>query len=147
MSSSLLLGAWAALIFWVLGQMWFVQLVIYPLFARVGELEYVGYHRFYARRIPLPVIVPGFASFVAPIALGYFGPAVPGWMTAANVLAGLGSGAVTLALQIPRHGRLQRARDASVIEELVRYNWLRTSCVTVQALVTFGMLLRVFDGA
>jgi hypothetical protein len=147
MSSSLLVGAWVALIFWVLGQMWFVQLVIYPLFARVGELEYVGYHRFYTQRIPLPVIVPGFASFIAPIALGWFGPAVPSWMTAANVLAGLGSGVVTIALQIPRHNRLERARDASVIQELVRYNWLRTFCVTVQALVTFVMILRFFGGA
>ncbi|MGE0628263.1 MAG: hypothetical protein AB7O43_10595 [Hyphomicrobiaceae bacterium] len=63
-TSEFLLLLWAALVFWVLGQIWLVQIVVYPLFAKVGEAEYVGYHRFYTRRIPLPVIIPGFASFL-----------------------------------------------------------------------------------
>ncbi|ARV57982.1 hypothetical protein BZZ01_04410 [Nostocales cyanobacterium HT-58-2] len=32
---------WAALIFWVLGQIWLVQIVVYPLFAKVGAADYV----------------------------------------------------------------------------------------------------------
>ena len=70
----LFLMFWAALIFWVLGQIWLAQIVIYPLFAKVGAVDYVHYHRFYSRRIPLPVIIPGFASFLLPIALALYGP-------------------------------------------------------------------------
>jgi hypothetical protein len=55
---------WAVLQFWVLGQIWFVQIIVYPLFAKVGATEYVAYHSFYARRIPAVVIAPGFASFL-----------------------------------------------------------------------------------
>ena len=37
--SQVLLLLWAALSFWVLGQIWLVQVVVYRLFARVGEAE------------------------------------------------------------------------------------------------------------
>jgi hypothetical protein len=64
-----LLPAWTVLIFYVLGEIWFVQIVVYPLFGKVGPNEYLAYHKFYSSRIPLPVIVPGFLSFLAPVAL------------------------------------------------------------------------------
>lgn len=70
--------AWAiaafAVVIWSTAQLWFAQLVVYPLFAHVGASDYVAYHRTYARRIPLPVIVPGFASFLMPLALAWLGP-------------------------------------------------------------------------
>ena len=116
--SQLLLLLWAALVFWVLGQIWLVQIVVYPLFARVGEADYIRYHRFYSRRIPVPVIIPGFASFVLPIPLAMYGPAVPAWMSAANIIAGIVGLLVTVLLEIPRHARLERAgKDGSVIAE------------------------------
>jgi hypothetical protein len=59
----IVLVAWCALLFWVLGQIWMAQLVVYPLFANVGAADYVAYHSAYARRIPLPVILPGSPAF------------------------------------------------------------------------------------
>jgi hypothetical protein len=141
MADQWVLTAWVALVFWVLGQIWFCQIVIYPLFAKVGEAEYVAYHRFYSRRIPLPVILPGFASFLAPLPLALWGPPVPAWMSAANIAAGAVGLAVTVLLAIPRHNRLERTGcDASVIAELVRFNWPRTLSITAQAGITLGML-------
>src|ERR671917_2228291 len=99
----LLLG-WTVLILYVFGEIWFVQIVVYPLFGKVGENEYVAYHRFYSSRIPLPVIVPGFASFLLPIALVFLRPeSVPLWMALANVTCGLIGLLVTGVLEIPRH--------------------------------------------
>lgn len=141
MAGQWILPAWVALVFWVLGQIWFCQIVIYPLFAKVGEAEYVAYHRFYSRRIPLPVILPGFASFLAPIPLALWGPPVPTWMSAANIAAGAVGLAVTVLLAIPRHNRLERTgRDAAVIAELLRFNWPRTLAITAQAGIALGML-------
>ncbi|MBJ7409283.1 MAG: hypothetical protein JHD15_02825 [Phenylobacterium sp.] len=141
MADQWILSGWVALVFWVLGQIWLCQIVIYPLFAKVGEAEYVAYHRFYSRRIPLPVILPGFASFLAPIPLALWGPPVPAWMSAANIAAGAVGLAVTVLLAIPRHNRLERTGcDASVIAELVRFNWPRTLSITAQAGITLGML-------
>jgi hypothetical protein len=140
----LLLVLWTGLIFWVLGQIWLVQIVVYPLFARVGEPEYVAYHGFYSGRIPLPVILPGFASFLAPIALAFVGPDVPAWMTTANIAGGVVGLLVTVLLEIPRHARLEKGgKDDTVIAELIRFNWPRTLSITLQAVVTVMMLRHV----
>lgn len=105
-----LLLLWTAVVLYVFGQIWLVQIVVYPLFGKVGEDEYVAYHEFYSGRIPLPVIVPGFASFLLPVALLFFGPeSVPAWMNLGNVACGLVGLLVTVALEIPRHARLEKA--------------------------------------
>jgi len=145
MVADLILLFWAALVFGVLGQIWLVQIVIYPLFAEVGEVDYIRYHRFYTQHILLPVILPGFASFLLPIPLAFFGPAVPWWMNAANIAAGLTGSAVTVLLEIPRHGRLEKGgKDGTIIAELIRYNWPRTLSISAQSVVTFLMLRHVF---
>jgi hypothetical protein len=141
----LILLLWAVLAFWVLGQIWLVQIVIYPLFAEVGEADYIRHHRSYSRRILLPVILPGFLSFLLPIPLAFCGPAVPGWMNAANIAAGLTGLLVTVLLEIPRHARLQTGgKDGAVIAELIRYNWPRTLSISAQSVITLLMLRHVF---
>jgi hypothetical protein len=139
--SHLFLLLWTVLVCWALGQIWLVQIVIYPLFAKVGEADYTGYHRFYTSRIPLPVILPGFATFLVPFALAFWGPAVPVWMTVANIAMGMVGLLVTVLLEIPRHNRLEEAgKNATVITELINYNWPRTLSITAQAAVTIMML-------
>ena len=127
--------AWAVVAFaiaiWSMAQLWFAQLVIYPLFAQVGAGDYIAYHRFYARRIPVPVIFPGFASFLMPLPLAWFGPSVPVWLNAANIASGFVGLVVTVALEIPRHAKLEtHGRDDRVIAELIRFNWPRTLAMT-----------------
>lgn len=142
--------AWTALIFAVLGEIWLVQIVVYPLFARVGEAEYVAYHKFYSSRIPLPVIVPGFASFLLAIPLVFFAPdSVPSWITLANLGCGImGLFVTVLFLEIPRHARLENGgKQEKVIRELIRYNWPRTLSITGSASLTLLMLLSAFAPA
>jgi len=142
-----LLPAWTVLIFYVLGEIWFVQIVVYPLFGKVGPNEYIAYHKFYSGRIPLPVIVPGFLSFLAPVALAFLGPeSVPLWMYLANVICGIVGLLVTVALEIPRHARLEKGgKQEKVIRELVYYNWPRTLSITASAFLTLLMLLSAFQ--
>jgi hypothetical protein len=85
-------------------------LVAYPLFAKVGVPDYVAYHKFYLRRIPLPVILPGFLSMFTPVMVLVLLPAsVPVWMAWANVVCGAVTLYVAVGLEIPRHGRLKKA--------------------------------------
>ena len=44
---------------------WHAQVVAYPLFRAVGQEEFAAYHQQYNQAIPLVVIMPGFASFLA----------------------------------------------------------------------------------
>jgi hypothetical protein len=138
---------WTVVILYVLGEIWFAQIVVYPLFAKVGEDEYVAYHRFYGSRIPLPVILPGFASFLLPIGLLFFGPeSVPLWMYLANAACGLVGLLVTVALEIPRHAKLEEGgKQEAVIRELILYNWPRTLSITGSALLTVLMLTWAFS--
>jgi hypothetical protein len=142
-----LLPAWTVLIFYVLGEIWFVQIVVYPLFGKVGPNEYIAYHKFYSSRIPLPVIVPGFLSFLAPVTLVFLGPeSVPLWMYLANVICGIVGLLVTVGLEIPRHARLEKGgKQEKVIRELVYYNWPRTLSITASAFLTLLMLLSTFQ--
>ena len=141
--------AWSVLIFAVLGEIWLVQIVVYPLFEKVGEAEYVAYHKFYGSRIPLPVIVPGFASFLLTIPLVFFAPdSVPSWIVLANFACGVIGLAVTIGLEIPRHARLENGgKQVKVIRELVRYNWPRTLSITGSAFLTLLMLVSAFRPA
>jgi hypothetical protein len=143
----LLLLLWTGVIFYVLGGIWVAQIVVYPLFAKVDAEEYVRYHRFYSSRIPLPVIVPGFASFLIPVVLVFFGPgSVPAWITLANAACGFVGLVVTVVLEIPRHARLERGgKQDKVIRELVRYNWPRTAAITGSAFSTLSMLPASFS--
>lgn len=138
---------WTAVILYVTGGIWFVQIVVYPLFGKVGPNEYVAYHRFYSSRIPLPVIVPGFASFLLPVVLVFLRPdSVPMSLALANAACGLIGLYVTLVLEIPRHARLEKGgKQEDVIRELIRYNWPRTLSITGSALLTLLMLTAAFS--
>ena len=144
--SHLFLLFWTAVIFYVLGEIWFAQIVVYPLFAKVGRDEYVAYHGFYSSRIPLPVILPGFASFLVPVALVFLRPeSVPLSLALANAACGLVGLVVTVGLEIPRHARLEKGgKQETVIRELIRYNWPRTLSITVSAGLTLLMLTYAF---
>jgi hypothetical protein len=140
---------WTAVILYVTGQIWFCQIVVYPLFGKVGPNEYVAYHRFYSSRIPLPVIAPGFVSFLLPVVLVFLRPdSVPLSLALTNAACGLIGLYVTVVLEIPRHARLEKGgKQEAVIRELVRYNWPRTLSITGSALLTLLMLTAAFSPA
>jgi hypothetical protein len=140
---------WTVVVLYNFGAIWFVQLVVYPLFGKVGPNEYVAYHKFYSSRIPLPVILPGFACFLLPVALVFFRPeSVPLSLALTNVACGMVGLFVTVALEIPRHARLEKGgKQEVVIRELIRYNWPRTLAITASALLTLWMLTVAFSPA
>lgn len=145
LSSWLLIGSTLVTLY-VFGQIWLVQLVVYPLFAQVGQAEYIAYHRFYSSRIPLPVILPGFASFLLPVVLVFIRPAaVPLGLAVANALCGIVGLLVTVALEIPRHERLEQGgKQDGVIQELITYNWPRTLSISCSALLSLAMVFIAF---
>ena len=131
-----------------LGTIWFCQLAVYPLFARVGPAEYAAYHRFYTSHIMFQVIIPGFLSFLLPVVVLLWLPAsVPVWMAVANAAMGIVGLLVTLGLEIPRHNKLDHGKDDRLIQELISYNWPRTASITVSAVLTLAMATHAFTAA
>ena len=53
---------------------------------------------------------------------------------------------VTMALEIPRHARLEKGgKQEAVIRELIRYNWPRPLSITGLAIVTLMMVTAAFS--
>jgi hypothetical protein len=111
----------------MVGLIWFVQIVHYPLMASVGESHFVAYearHRtLTACVVGAPMATEGVCTvwlFLAPPE--GMGRAIPfvGGLLLTVVLAS------TVWLQVPMHDRLSRGFDASAARRLVTTNWVRT---------------------
>lgn len=125
------------------GLIWTIQVVHYPLFARVGEAEFAAYEAEHTGRITLIVGPMMLVELVAAVALVWARPAeVPGW--AAWVALGLVGviWASTVFLQIPRHGELAGGFAAGAHGALVATNWIRTAAWTARSGVLFWYTFR-----
>lgn len=132
------LVAHAASTTFMAGLIWFVQVVHYPLFARVGEQEFVGYSRSHQVRTTLVVL---------PTMLIELGSAIWLAVNLDNTLAWLGLGLVlaiwasTFCVQVPLHRKLERGLDARAVWLLVATNWTRTVLWSVRVVVAFALLV------
>ena len=138
MPPQLLILLHAAATWAMVGLIWFVQVVHYPLFARVGEPGFAAYEQHHTTRT---------TWVVAPLMLTELGTAV--WLVLrptgdpALAWAGLGLLAVvwtsTAALQVPCHRRLADGFDAGVAARLVRTNWIRTAAWTARGAIALRL--------
>jgi hypothetical protein len=127
---------------------WQAQVVSYPLYRAVGDREFAAYHQQYNEAIPLVVIVPGFASFLAGIAFPWTRPAdVPRSAAVVVSVAGGASIASTVLWAIPMHNRLdQVGRSTATIDGLLRANLVRTVALTGSTLALIWSVWRSGGG-
>ncbi len=126
----------------MVGLIWFVQVVHYPLFAAVGADEFVAYEQAHQRRtayvVGPPMAVEGVTALVLLVAApDGVGPLLP-WLGAA-LLAVIH--ASTVFLQVPAHAALAQSPDRRTIDRLVRTNWIRTIGWTARGAVAVAMLV------
>ena len=140
----MLLVAHAAFTFMMTGLIWFVQVVHYPLLAKVGSEVFVHYEREHCDRtgfIAGPLMVA--EAFSAAWLLWL----TPSTLGVRSALVQLGAVLVaiiwasTFLVQSPQHGRLCEQRDPEVIAALVRGNWLRTVLWTVRSGLVAALML------
>jgi hypothetical protein len=122
------------------GLIWFVQVVHYPLFARVGAGHSVAYQAEHIDRTGLVVAVPMLVELASCALLTFRGDTAvwqrwPGALLLAIVWIG------TAVLLVPAHEALARGFDANVHARLVGTNWIRTAAWSARAaLCTYGMM-------
>ncbi|MHC4391956.1 MAG: hypothetical protein ACYTFT_01100 [Planctomycetota bacterium] len=126
----------AAATLFMAGLIWFVQVVHYPLLARVGTIDFVAYEAAHVRRTSWVVIPPMITEVAAAAALALLQPpGVPPWMLWLGLgLVGLIWGS-TVSLQVPAHRALEQRFDVAVHARLVATNWLRTALWSVRAVL------------
>lgn len=124
----------------LVGLIWFVQVVAYPLFARVAAADFPPYHEAHSRLI---------TYVVAPLMLGellgamawLFSPIdeVPRAVALVGVALAVTAWVVTIFVSVPQHTLLARGFDARACDVLIVTNWIRTAVWTARG----GLLLWV----
>ena len=120
---------------------WLVQVVHYPLMAKVGAERFAEYERLHAAWIT-PVVGPAMLveAAIAALLLVHRPTSVPVW--AAGVGAALVAlvWAITFLVSVPCHAVLAQGFDAAAHERLVATNWIRTVAWTAHAGLAIWMM-------
>jgi hypothetical protein len=137
----LLLLTHAAATLFMVGVIWFVQVVHYPLFDRVGASDFSAYSTRHTTVTGLVVGPPMILEAGTAVALVVWTP--PG-ISVSLVWTGLllvaGIWLSTALLQAPRHTTLGRGFDPAAHRFLVTSNWLRTVLWSLRGLVVLCIL-------
>ena len=128
----------------MVGLIWMVQSVHYPLFAVVGRSSQRTYAAEHTLRIARLLALPAGVEVVTAVLLIWVRPT--GTATWLVLISGALLGALwltTLLVQVPIHQRLSRSWSAPVIERLVKTNWLRTAGWSLRGLLVLVILVQV----
>lgn len=128
----------------MVGVIWTVQVVHYPLFAGVGAGGWAAYEAAHQSRITLVVGPLMLAELVTAVWLVLDRPAgLPAW---AVVLGAALVGVIwasTAFVQVPLHATLGDAFDADAHARLVATNWIRTAAWTARGGLVLWMTARL----
>ena len=139
MAQSLLLAQVSATLVMV-GIVWIVQVVHYPLSERVGDSGFPAYSTAHSHLTRVVVSPPMLVEGATVVALLFFRPTA---LCASLAWAGLGLLAVvwlsTALLQVPRHRALGLGFDQQAHRILVLSSWARTAARSTRGLLVLAM--------
>lgn len=131
----------AASTLFMTGLIWFVQIVHYPLMARVGRAGFADYEQLHSNYTTLVVGPPMLAEMATALWLAAMPPPRIGatvvWTGLALLLLIWAS---TWLLQVPQHTILAAGFDPQAHQRLVLTNWIRTGLWTIRAILVLWML-------
>ncbi len=111
----------------MVGLIWFVQVVHYPMMADVGKVDFAKYEEIHQSRTTWVVAPFMLAEAITAIWLWRFSPDnVPGHLALIGVVLLAIVWGSTCALQVPAHARLATGFDVASHQFLVTSNWIRT---------------------
>jgi hypothetical protein len=121
-----------------------IQLVHYPLFARVGAEGFAAYEADHARRITWLVLPLMTGELVLAVWLAIAAPpVVPRWSAWLGLALVAAIWISTFFAQVPQHAILARGFDPRAHAALVAGNWLRVACWLARGALGVWWLLRV----
>lgn len=125
----------------LVGLIWTIQLVHYPLFNKVGNQTYIAYQVSHMNRITLLVLplmlielITAFMIVFTPIE-GI--PRLVSWVGLVLVLLIWG---LTGLVNAPQHMELAQGFDTNAHQALMTTNWIRTVLWTVRGCIVIGII-------
>lgn len=147
-SPNLLLIANLISTWYMVGLIWMVQIVHYPLFGKVGAEQYVSYQTSHQSLTTLVVGPPMLVEIVTATCLLWLRPtAVPAWLVYVAFALLMVVWASTAFIQVPCHEKLTSGFDAAIHSRLVVSNWIRTVGWTGRGLLVTWMVFHVLKHA
>lgn len=126
----------------MVGVIWFVQVVHYPLFDGVGTHDFDAYE---ARHVQATGYVVGPPMVVEAATAVWLAVAPPPGVPAVATWFGLSLLALiwasTAGLQVPAHDRLSRGFDTDTHRRLVSSNWIRTIAWSLRGVLAVLLLI------
>ena len=136
-------------IFWIniastwfmVGLIWFVQIVHYPLFGYVSSREFGSFHENHKILItPVVGIVMIIELVTSGILLFQIPVGIPSWTAIVGIILLGFIWFSTLFLQIPYHNKLSYKFDYNMLMMLINTNWIRTICWSLRGVIVLIML-------
>lgn len=128
----------------MVGIIWFVQRVHYPLLALVSTDRAVGIAHEHQRRTGQIVAAPMAVEGVSTLFLLVERPAevsvIWPWLGAVLLAVALGS---TVLLSVPRHAKMASDPDPAIGQSLVSTNWPRTVAWSARGIIVIIMMIQV----
>jgi hypothetical protein len=125
----------------MVGVIWFVQIIHYPLFSLVGQERFPVYAERHQRLALRLLGVPMFVELVTAVLLVARSSTNRGRALAwAGLVLLIVIWISTALFQIPRHRRLLRGFDPAVQRGLLLSNWLRTAAWTARGLIALALI-------
>lgn len=125
----------------MVGMIWTIQVVHYPLFLRVTKAEFIGYERSHTRRMGALLAIPAVVEVVTAAALVWARPDPIGLTTVliSGTLLAV-AWIMTASVQAPIHRRLSVGHDPALIARLISTNWWRTALWSLRGLAAAWIL-------
>ena len=132
----------------MVGLIWFVQIVHYPLLAQVGRDSFRRYELDHQRLTTWVVAPLMLAELTSATLLLWWKPpgiaAVVGW-SGLGLLAAIWI--VTYAVQVPQHAALVVSYESGLQKRLVAGNWFRTAAWTARGMLVLWMVSCVISSS
>jgi len=128
----------------MVGLIWFVQVVHYPLFGIVGVGSFHDYQQAHQQRTGLVVAPLMLTEAVTSLTLLWLRPAaIPMEAAIGGVLLVAMVWVSTFFWQVPFHKRLSKSFDAATHRQLVKSNWVRTAAWSIRGVLICWMCLQL----
>lgn len=125
----------------MVGLIWFVQIVHYPLFSQVGVDHFLGYERLHRRNTSYVVMPIMLMELLSSTFLLFDHPSsIPLAATMFGLLLLVVIWGSTFSIQVPLHNRLSENYDPTAHRRLVTSNWLRTAGWSLRGILVLWMV-------
>lgn len=131
---------------YMVGLIWFVQIVHYAMFNGVGSQGFAAYEKRHSRLTTWVVAPPMLLELASAIVLLELDTTE---ISRFGLWTGLGLLGViwlsTAFIQVPCHKSLENGFDVNVYHRLVKTNWLRTVCWSLRGMLALWMTWAILD--